>query len=515
MKNLASLIGSLKLSEVKIVRDFYEINRKEEGYDLRERLFTTLRNKPDCSEKEILAILFGRTRNCDLDVVIDQVKSDIMNLLLLQEGEQKFKSKYAQAVFNCRRYIIQGEILLGRGIYEEAILLLKKAVDIAEKYELYAEQIMINDLCRTHQVIREKGCDFGTMSWKIEKSIELLQKSSRAKHQHYEITVPGLYATLNGRELDGEGEKMLTEMKDDFEETGSSRIGFYYHISAIQHLQAHGQYEKSFEHANSLIDLVKTSPAFQSDSFLAGAYMEASTSLLQLHRFQESLEYANLALSMFRRGMINEILVLEPLFYCCLHTNQSDQAMDMLSRAFENENIHRNETLNRKWIYFRAGLEFQLGRYHDALKSIEESKVIAYDKSGWMIGACILEVMCHVELNHLEWIESRVDSLRKIKLRYASEHKRLGLILELQFLFRRHQYDYQELVQECEKYLSQLETKDGPYRWDPSSYELIRFDTWLREKASTSFRTKTIRPKQIRPGRKRKIVKGIRQQKMS
>ncbi len=121
MERLHSIINSLKAGEIRLIRAFFRSQSAKGSLGKGEKLFTLILAKPNCTEKEALQNLFARKNRNAFKQIKKRLKMDILNLLLLQEAEMKFKSKYAQEVFNCRRYIIQGELLLGRGVYDEAI----------------------------------------------------------------------------------------------------------------------------------------------------------------------------------------------------------------------------------------------------------------------------------------------------------------------------------------------------------------------------------------------------------
>jgi hypothetical protein len=103
-----------------------------------------------------------------------RLKNDIVSAMLSQGANIKYKTPYAQAAFNCRCGIMQGELLLGRGIYSEGISHLKKMAKLAIKCELVAELITIEGLIRSHLIMKEGVDSFHDSSNSIQESIELL-----------------------------------------------------------------------------------------------------------------------------------------------------------------------------------------------------------------------------------------------------------------------------------------------------------------------------------------------------
>lgn len=487
MKNVLSLINSLKPSELKLVRSYYAGNNAGADNRLREQLLTLALAKPDCTDDEAQRYLYNRKKDSAFTHLKQRLKNDILNVLLTQDSEMKFRSKYAQAVFNCRRALMHGEMLLSRGVYEEAIDVLLRAAEIAEKNELYAELVQIGDIYRTHLVMKEQGRDFAELSKRIDTSVLLLQKSVKAKFHHYELTVPGLYRATNGLPLNGSGKELLNNLRVDFEETRSPRIGFYYHISAIHYLASHGDYSESLNHSYKLLELVKSAPAFQSDSFVAGANMEIANSLIQNEKYEEAESHALVALDLFRKGMLNELLALEKLYYCYIRLGNFRKAGEMITRAFASSKINYNEFLTAKWWFFKAGLEFMTADYARALASLKNCDLLQRDKTGWMLGWTVLEVLCRIESNQMEWLEAKTESLRKIMQRYTSScgtncDARMEPVFKILRSLRRFNYEYSEVKEIEKEKFTLLAGTDRNYRWDPAGYELIRFDSWYENK---------------------------------
>jgi hypothetical protein len=139
---------------------------------------------------------------------------------------------------------------------------------LAIKYELVAELITIEDLIRNHLIMKEGVDSFHDSSNSIQESIELLSKIERAKSRHYKITAPALFRSSDSGNADTEsltkGLLMLQQSKADFESTGSARIGFSYHLTALNSHSYLKQFDAAFEHGLQLLELVESNPVVKS-----------------------------------------------------------------------------------------------------------------------------------------------------------------------------------------------------------------------------------------------------------
>jgi tetratricopeptide (TPR) repeat protein len=492
MKTITKLISKLRPGEVRLIRHFYQMRR---GYEVKkkEKLLVLAQAKPDCTDEEAKKYLYSNRNSSAFSNLKQRLKSDILNILLIQDGDSRYKSPYARAVFDCRRLLLQGEVLLSRGVYDEAIEMLDRAIVLAEKYELHAERAQALDVYLTHSVMKEDGKDFQHISKRIGATIGLLLKVSHAKQLHYELTIPGLFQTNRCPELMEKGRTHLEEMGADFKHTGSNRIGFYYHLSAIHYNSRNLAYEGALFHAHELLSLVTSSKVFGTDSYKAGANMEIAKALLNLCRWEEAEKYAKVALRNFKPGMINELMALDKLYFCYIRLGDFEKAKDVLQKAFSNSSLSYNAFTSAKWWFFRAGYEFLQGDAEKALQSLKGCNALMKDKTGWLLGYCTLEMMCRVENGNFDWFEYRSESMKKILKRYVNnkdDHhdKRIKLIYQVLKTLKYNNYDLQATVEKEAHNLHLLTEGKGQYHWDPTGYEIVRFDEWIKNKAKSSGR---------------------------
>jgi tetratricopeptide (TPR) repeat protein len=490
MENILKIVNCLKPGEVKLVRHFYSL---QNDYELkkREKLFVLAMAKPDCSDEEALRYLYGSRPDPAFRRLKQRLKADILNLLLIQGASAKFKSAYAQAVFDCRRMLIQGEILLSRGVYEEAIDVLGKAAALAQRYELFAEQVQIDDIYMTHIVMKDGGKDFDSLAERISGSVKLLEKAACAKRDHYALTVPGLFRGDCKKELQERAPAYLKKMETDFQSTGSKRIGFYFHVSAMNYYNTVKDFEQALHHGKELLHLVNSCDVFRMDSYLAGVNMQIASTLITLERYDEALKHASIAHSLFKPGMLNELMALEKLYYCYIRKGELVKARDIIGRAFANENLGYNESISARWWFFKTGLEFLQGDHEKALKSLKNCNALLRDKAGWMLGHCILEVMCRVENGNLDWFEIRAEGLKKVLKRHVNPEntgidKRIILIYKIMKKLRRMDYNFSRTIKEEAENLALLSEGKGQYYWNPAGHELVRFDEWIKSKVQRS-----------------------------
>ncbi len=492
MEGLTKLVNSLKPGEVQLIKHLYALKTSPEKKK-RDKLFQLILEKKVSTDKEAIHLLYKSRPQSAFSQLKARLKNDILTVLMLQESSVKYKTPYAQATFDCRRALIQGEILLGRGVYCEAINILTKASRQANKYELHAEQILIDDLLRNHLIMKDGIKPFKDYSKSIKENIKKLDKTLDAKYHHYEITVPNLFKTNKESQFIEKGKQVLQQIQADYETTKSPRIGFYYYLTALFYFSYIKSFDEALKHGLELHQLVERNKVITSKSNIAGVSMEIANTYINLGNYNESIKYAKKALQCFSKGMLNELYALEKLFFAYLRKNDLKNVGTILDTAFEHKQLKYSKVFTEKWMFLNAGYHFKKGDFDQSLCMLKKSNSLIKDKSGWLLGYCLLEILNRIEKGKYDWVDYRLEAVKKVVQRYTGrdEHsnQRFVVILKLLKILMRNNYCFNTMIEKGKECFELLEGKDRQYYWNPSGYEIIRFDEWARQKAAEQSKT--------------------------
>ena len=488
MENLMALVDSLKTGEIQLLQHFYSFKNNPE-IKKRDKLLKLVITKEITEEEKAMIYLYGERSNSAFSQLKTRLKEDIMNVLLMQDPSVKFSTLYAQAAFDCRRALIQGEILLSRGVYQEAVSVLTRASKLAKKYELYAEQLQLDDLLRNHLTMKQNTKSFNELSESINTALEKLTGLQNAKYIHYLLTVPGLFSMMNpGKDINKEGEKIISDLEEELQRTNSTRVRFYYHLAALNFYSHTRDHEKAHHHGASLLQLVESDGIVQSRTNIAGTKMELANVMLHLSRNTEAMTLAQQSMQHFKPGMINELEAIYKVFFAYFRENDITNAEIILNKALKHKQLKFNETLNARWLLIRSALEFKKGMHEQSMKTLKKDNTLTRDKTGWLWGYYLIEIMNLFEMNGgSDWVDSRVESLKKVIYRYSDkleiENPRGLIIYKILQSLISNNYDFSATVKQEKANIEKLSKGDGKYYWDPTSFEVIRFDEWLLEKA--------------------------------
>jgi tetratricopeptide (TPR) repeat protein len=485
MENLTALVDSLRPGEIQLIQHLYSFKNNPENKK-RDRLLRLIVEKEARDEDTALFILYGDKSYSAFSQLKGRLKEDIMNVLLMQDASVKFTAKCAQAGFDCRRTIIQGEILLARGVYQEAIAMLTRASKMARKYELYPEQIQIDDLLRNHLTIKSGEKPFNELSTSILSAIENIDRLQRVKYNHYMIIKPELLKSI-GKDFAVVAPQIIKELEEEVQKSDSVKVKFYYHLAAVHYYIHIMSFEEALSHGLQLLQLVETEPTVSTRANLAGAKMELSDIMLHLSRNKEALEYAQQSMEYFKAGMLNELAAMYKMFFAYFQGNNIEAASEILQKALKHKQLKYNEQLSGQWMLLKAAYEFRKGEFSAASKTLKKDNTLARDRSGWLWGYHLLDIMAMFELSdNSGWVDNKIDSVKKIIYRHgeklADENPRFLCIFRLLQHLVNNGYDFTATAEQERSALDRLVKGEGKYRWNPAGPEIIRFDQWLLSK---------------------------------
>lgn len=482
MKELKQIYNSLLPNEVEYLREQYRLKGKQR----RLRLLSILEapNQPDNAATAKLIYNKGEVASTFTQLK-ERVKQDMLTLLMLQDNERHSKSAYRQAEIESRRLIVEGDILLKKGIYAPATKALEKAVKLAETYELVNEKIMAEDLIRTHLGFREGPKKYEAYGQSIANSYQLLGEMLEVKQLYYSILLPNLFSPNITQEYIQQCRQAYERMEAIYARSKSANVAYYMYLTGLYYYTFISKWGLAAVQAQKLLKVVEREPAITSYLRIANAQLQTASILMKLYQFAEAAEHAQVAVDIFKGGAMNELVSLEQLFLAAYNAQQHDVYQQALERALSHSKIRSSDMLYGKWLLYKAAANFRLGQMEQALTDLYADNALLKDKAGWLFGVRLLEIMILMERKDYDLIDFRIEALRKLLQR--QKHKaitRVKTIFQILHIFVKEGYSYKHTLTEAHAQLALLESNTDQYFWDPLGFEVIRFDNWFISKGS-------------------------------
>lgn len=483
MEKLRSIVACLKPSEIHLIRDYYQL-RKNQG-SRRLVLFDLVVEGKVSSDEEASLRIFCQPPDSNFSQLKRRLKDDILNILMICPVEKSYQSENIKAEFKARKMLMQGKILLSRGVYDEGTGILRKACQLAEKYELSTISLEIQDLLRTHIGVK-KGLEvYKSYQDTIDHNLADMQMELEAKDLNHRIMIPALHsAACTGEHAEAE---KLRKIKTHFDSSGSARVGFWYYLSAIRLHINQREFDKAYRYGQQLASLIDHEPAIHTVPNRAGIHLELAKILIHLEQFPEAITMAQEARKLFQRGMLNELYAIETLFFAYFRNRQWEQAQAIIEEATHHKQYQTHILTPGKWQYFKANVSFASRDFDASLAELHQNTTLKKDRGGWFLGYRILELLNLIEKREYDWIDSKLESFRKY-LQQVQTHQvpRCKNILRLLFALSKHGFDFQATTRDEQGLLSALSQAKEENYWDPMGYELVRISDWVNRSAFTS-----------------------------
>ncbi len=485
MLELTQLINAMTFSEIKYLKSFYKVN----GIDGEERkklfLFNLIKDEEVKSDTQAAKKIYNRLPNSAFSHLKRRLRKDILGIILLQDSEKYKLAPYRKAETDCRRLIIEGDLLLQRGVYRSAISILERAIKLAEEFELPAEQIIIKDLLRTHLGFTKGFVAYEKYTQSIHQHLSLLNSILLAKEYFNNILLPNIFKKNQEENFIDFTENALTKLEESYKNTQSSNIAYFYYQVALFYYEMKHDHSKALEFAEKFLHVVENERPIYSTTRVAGANMQIASLSLMLGQYLKAIQHAEKAVHGFKKGLLNELQALEVMFFASIRSKHIHVAQQVIDRSMLHPRLNASDFIRDKWFYYRANLEFIKGNYNDSNKYLNKCQKLLQDKSGWLFGYKILEILVLIDSGDEELIDFRVESLRKLIQRQKSKNKNITRVKSISRIlssFVKFTYNFKKTLKKHNVDLEELKIGSGNFHYDPMGFEIIRFDEWFENK---------------------------------
>lgn len=479
MKTLTQIVKVLKPSEVRLIRSFYKVQPNGE-VKRRLELFELVKSGKATTDVEAARAIYKCEPNSAFSHLKNRLQKDVLNILLLKEGSKKYETRYAQSIFDCRRMLIEGQILIERGAYKAGEVVLLKAKELADEFELFAEAILINDILRTNIGIRKGEQAYINFGPVIEENLDKLKKYLVVKDQYYRFNFSSQSKKNVEQHLKSLIGAALSDAEDFYSTTQAATIGFYYNYLGIFYGHLFKDFDLASKYAKDYLKLVLNNPSISSQTRIGSANLQIASIATNKANYDEALEFAKNAKENFITGLFNELQAIEVMFITAFHKQDFTFAQSIWDMAVVHPKYKSNKQTPAKWEYFKANLLFADGQYKQASVMLMKETELTKDKAGWLMGYRILELMCAIEQGDYDIIDYRAESFKKLIQRQKEENvERPRTILKVLSTFVKMGGDVKKTFAEEKTNIELLQKGEGEYWWDPMGFELIRFDGWL------------------------------------
>ncbi len=170
------------------------------------------------------------------------------------------------------------------------------------------------------------------------------------------------------------------------------------------------------------------------------------------------------------------------LFWVYLRSENFEATEDIVNQAFEHPNINQSPHFKAKWNYLKANMMFMKGNLSAAHSYLLESDELNKDKTGWLIGFKLLLIYITFEQGNYYWLSSQLENFRKLIQRNKEANlTRAKLIHKISYALLQSHGDFRKVEETYNTELTKLKEAKNKMYWDPTGYEIVRFDDWFQK----------------------------------
>jgi len=481
MDRLIGIIKVLRKGEKRLLRHLYAANTNGEDR-LRLQLFDLIESGQVKNDKQALKVLGRNHTSSAFAHLKTRLREDILNVLLLQESSKRIAQANRAAAFECRKKLTQAYVLIFRGAFNEGVELLKSAQIIAEKFELVAEIVLMNHLVREVVHLIKDVKQLHQVNNAINDNLEKWKDILRSEELSLAMTMPHLFNEYSGRE-GGVDMALISELEHLYAKNSSARIGLWYYLAYIEHSTSQGKYAEAIEAGKKFVALVENNASIRSRNDIAGSNQMLGSAYLNTRDFVNATIHFKIADGDFPVLGNNRLMNFEMLYRAQIGSGDFAAANDTVSLALVHPRIKAKAALLPRWIYFQGCLHFLTGDAEGAFQNLIREGYLTKQKDEYNVHFRLLEIVVMMELRDEEWIEFRIQTLRKLLSRDRKLNSlRIKAAIEILSSLLHDNLSYQKLSKKAQTALEvSLDEAEG-YVWNPEGAEIVRIDKWAERK---------------------------------
>ncbi|HLG39010.1 MAG TPA: hypothetical protein VI461_05040 [Chitinophagaceae bacterium] len=376
--------------------------------------------------------------------------------------------------------------LRGRTNPKLLLRVLDDVIRIARKYEVYDVLSEALSFKKNITITRKGGSVYAKMNEQIRLSVRwygfLLDSNDRYLKL---VSDHEFISSLSAEERVAEYRSAIKCIQGYYLESRSARIGYFLKRIELAFYQICNDFQTANDCCLDLISMVRKNPVIFRPERIGIAYDYICRNEMMQGEYEKAMNTAVAAQKHYPKTGINFLLSCEQEFRACFMAGHYSESEKLLEKLIKSREADLGELRRDKFNYYQACICFRLGKYRQALVSLDRTIELSKDKGRWDIAVRILRMLCFIELNETDLASGMVEALRKclhrpnalkkFSIRDKTIYECLSHLEKSNFmsLLPGHRFP-DTYVRLC--------SGEEKYKWDPLSLELIPFHIWLKDR---------------------------------
>lgn len=410
--------------------------------------------KPGLKDSEVCELIYGEKESSAYFQLKKRVKEELDELFPLL-NTHSFSDEVKTRI-RCSELLLQSQVMLARGLHTEGAKLLEKSLKKAIEGEFPDLILSIFDTSQrfgVNEVIRKE--DLPELELVIKSHLQILVNQHHPKPEDRAKCEKNAYLG-----------QILSQLNSERKNWGL--------VANIRQSIAN----QNFDEAKSLI--LESEAGFSENSdereFFEEFFLTKQQFLLQTGQYQEVIQNCKLQNTSLIQSREKSLELAQYQWYALFHQDCLDEATSLLKKNL----VRWCPELSPKWKYWEAFLLFRQRSFKNALRLVHECQQELKAFPNYYLGSKMLELMILFDQNEVDWLDYKVENLRKLIHRWRGKiSARIDSAFHvLHSIQTKVPINLMEGL-ETNEHLQKLQDGKGIYNWNPIDFELIRYDGWI------------------------------------
>jgi hypothetical protein len=439
------------------------------------KLFNYILSNQVTSNKEAFELICPNKHNSTISQVKKRLELDIMNTMLISSLTSE-KDHLNRSDISCHKNLLLGNVLIERGLHDEAIQLLHMTSIEAGKAEFHEIKIRCDDLLMS--AYREFDARESIDQYKesMGNSLESISSLFHAKSLNY----PFLNGSLS--DVGIENSLDLKKINAYIRNSTSKKAVSWYKMAIVHHYIQMKEYAQAKLHARELLNnsrLKADMTAYELSEF----YQQLSRIMLFLGENREAIQAAECCIENLAMGGVQGMTSAQMLYRGYLLSGNIERAGEVCDKSIRYL-VDSDSTNGGIWYLFKSVFFFIQGMFKESHQVLISQEQHFGNSLAQKTFAKLFELIDILELGDLQWFEYKAESFRKRMERInIKETERIKQLYDLLKIAANQSFpDYRFSSDKISLSLAFYDSH--PIQWDPLGFEVINLGEWIRNKIS-------------------------------
>lgn len=415
--------------------------------------------KPGLKDSEVCELIYGEKESSAYFQLKKRVKEELDELFPLL-NTHSFSDEVKTRI-RCSELLLQSQVMLARGLHTEGAKLLEKSLKKAIEGEFPDLILSIFDTSQrfgVNEVIRKE--DLPELELVIKSHLQILVNQHHPKPEDRAKCEKNAYLG-----------QILSQLNSERKNWGL--------VANIRQSIAN----QNFDEAKSLI--LESEAGFSENpderEFFEEFFLTKQQFLLQTGQYQEVIQNCKLQNTSLIQSREKSLELAQYQWYALFHQDQLEEATSLLKKNL----VRWCPELTPKWKYWEAFLLFRQKSFKNALRLVHECQHELKAFPNYYLGSKMLELMILFDQNEVDWLDYKVENLRKLIHRWKGKiSARIDSAFHvLHGIQTKVPVNFMDGL-ETNEHLQKLQDGKGIYNWNPIDFELIRYDGWISSRSN-------------------------------